>query len=101
MKSGISKQKLAVFVVPQTRAWAECYDVLSTLSKLSWLLALCLFAQVCLKFWGVTRYAELYFDTDFAAGNRSEKSPIVLKGVSKTKDVREYVLLNMNEYDDD
>jgi hypothetical protein len=53
MKSVISKQKLAVFVVSQIRAWAECYDVLSTLLKLSWLLALCLFAQVCLKFWGV------------------------------------------------
>jgi len=81
MKSGISKQKLAVFIVPQARAWAECYDVLSTLSKLSWLLALCLFAQVCLQFWGVTSYAGIYFNTDSAAGNRSEKSSIILKGM--------------------
>lgn len=82
MKSDISKQKVAVFIVPQTRAWAECYDVLSTLSKLSWLLALCLFAQACLKFWGVTSYAGIYFNTDSTAGNRSEKSSIlvILKG---------------------
>jgi hypothetical protein len=81
MKSGISKQKSAVFVVPLTRAWADCCDVLSTLSKVSWLLALCLFAQVCLKFWAVTSYADIYFNTDCAAGNRSEKSSVILKGM--------------------
>jgi hypothetical protein len=100
MKSGISKQKLAVFVVPQTRAWAVSCDVVSTLSKLSWLLALCLFAQVCLKYRRVTSLAG---QTVFQHTFRSWQSQWKIlynserNGVLETTELRNYVLLKLHE----